>query len=56
MLPDWLTIQQAAEYLNCSVPTIYRRIRSGDLPAYKSGKLTRIKRDDLDKLFDEKEL
>lgn len=44
-----LTIPQAAEYLNCSIETIRRRIRLGQLSACRTGpRLIRIKRYDLD--------
>lgn len=39
-----LTVQETAEYLKCSIPTVYRRIASGELKAYKLGKNTRGKR------------
>lgn len=54
-MPEWLTTKQAAKYLNCSLSTIYRRIYNGELKAYKSGNLTRVKREDLDKLFEERQ-
>ncbi len=53
-MPEWLTVPEAADYLKCSVPTIYRRIKAGELPAYKSGKMIRVKREDLDQMFEEK--
>lgn len=33
-----LTIQQASEFLNLSVPTIYSKVSKGDLPVMKQGK------------------
>ena len=33
-----LTIQQAAAYLSLTVPTIYRKVSLGELPAMKQGK------------------
>lgn len=53
-LPEWLTIDEAAEYLKCSRSTIYRRIKDGELRLHKSGKLSRILKEDLDQLFVEK--
>lgn len=50
-LPEWLTIDEAAEYLKCSRSTIYRRIKDGELRLHKSGKLSRILKEDLDRLF-----
>ena len=36
------TVQQAADMLQCSVSTIRRRIKSGELRAIKSGQILRI--------------
>jgi excisionase family DNA binding protein len=33
-----LTIQQASEFLNLSVPTIYSKVSKGELPVMKQGK------------------
>ena len=33
-----LTIQQAAAYLSLTVPTLYRKVSKGELPAIKQGK------------------
>ena len=33
-----LTIKQAAAYLSLTVPTIYRKVSIGELPAMKQGK------------------
>jgi len=35
LLHEWLTAQEAAEYLQCAVPTIYQLHRSGKLRAAK---------------------
>ena len=44
-----LTVKQAAEKLQVSTKTIFRRIADGSLPAYKLGvKLVRIRQSDLD--------
>ena len=44
--------QNDAELLGLSVRTIRRRIASGQLPAYRSGrKVIRIKTSDLDRIF-----
>jgi excisionase family DNA binding protein len=51
-LTEWMTIREAAEYLKCSVPTIHRRINSGQLRAYKSGSITRLKRESLDAMLE----
>ncbi len=46
------TVDEAAEYLRVSRPTVYRWMRDGDLPFYvlpKGGR--RLKKEDLDKLL-----
>ena len=48
MSSDWLTIQEAADYLKVSKPTIYRWMRAGRLTFYKMGNSTRFKRDHID--------
>ena len=50
---DFLTVREVANLLNCSVRTIYYNIESGNLKAVNLGeRITRVKRSDLDKLFD----
>lgn len=41
------TLREAADELRCSVATVKRRIRTGALPAYRDGRLVRIREDDL---------
>ena len=45
--PRLLTLAEAADALGCSVATVKRRIRSGSLPAFRDGRLVRIREDDL---------
>ena len=49
----WLTVEEAADYLQVSVPTVYRWMREGVLPRHKVGKVARIKKEDLDSLMEE---
>ena len=42
-----LTVEETAEVMNNSVKTVYRRIRTGELPAYRDGGILRIHPDDL---------
>jgi excisionase family DNA binding protein len=42
-----LTLGEAAQALGCSVATVKRRVRSGSLPAFRDGRLVRIREDDL---------
>lgn len=51
MAATLLTRQQAADIIGCNVRTIDRRIRSGDLPARRSGRMVRIDPADLDRMF-----
>jgi excisionase family DNA binding protein len=48
---EWLTIQQAAEYLKISVPTIRKYVRLKKLPSYRHGRIIRLQKDDLDKFL-----
>ena len=43
----------AAKYLGLRIPILYRLIDDGLLPAYKAGRLIRIKLSDLDAFIDE---
>jgi excisionase family DNA binding protein len=45
---DYLTIQQAADYLSVSRRTILRRLRDGTLTRYRLGGAVRISRAQLD--------
>jgi excisionase family DNA binding protein len=50
-IDEMLTIAEAAKYLKVSVPSIRNFLKDGRLPAYRNGKLIRIKRTDLDAFF-----
>ena len=45
---DWLGTPDAAKYLGLGAPTLYRFIDEGLLPAYRMGRVIRIKVSDLD--------
>ena len=45
------SIAEAADYVPCSPKTIRRRIAAGALPAYRSGRLIRVDRDDVDAML-----
>jgi excisionase family DNA binding protein len=45
-----MDIHDAAAYLGCSPATIRRRIRLGEIPSVKIGRLRRIRKVDLDHL------
>ncbi len=45
---DWLGAPGAAQYLGVTLRTVYKLIDEGDIPAYKIGRVFRIRRSDLD--------
>lgn len=47
MRNELLTLPQVAERLSCSVATVKRRLRAGELPAYRDGRLVRVREQDL---------
>ena len=42
-----LTIEETAKVMNSSVKTVHRRIKSGDLPVVRDGRIVRIRPEDL---------
>ena len=46
--PTLLTLQEAADAVGCHYQTLYKRVRSGELPALVAGGSYRISRDDLE--------
>jgi excisionase family DNA binding protein len=44
----WMGTKAAAAYLGITNRTLYRFIDDGDIPAYKLGRVIRVKRADLD--------
>ncbi len=42
-----LTVPEVAARLSCSVATVKRRIRDGSLPAFRDGRLVRVRESDL---------
>lgn len=47
-MTTWLTPVEAAEYLKCSDRTVRDAVKAGDIPAYRIGRLMRLKASDLD--------
>jgi len=45
---EWMGTMAAAKYIGVTQRTVYRFADSGDLPAYKMGRVLRFKRADLD--------
>ena len=48
----WLTITEAAFYLNTSEQTIRRRLKDGKLPAEKIDGMIRIRRSEIDRYME----
>jgi excisionase family DNA binding protein len=46
--PDWLGTTEAAHYLGLTPRTLYRLIDDGALPAYRIGRVIRVRVADLD--------
>lgn len=49
----FLTVEEVANILKVTKMTIYRYIKSGKLPAYKTGKNYRIKQKEFDNFLEE---
>jgi excisionase family DNA binding protein len=53
---EFLTVKEVATLLNCSIRTVYYQIQSGQIKATNLGqRMTRIKRAEIDKLFEQKQ-
>lgn len=50
---DLLTLQEAADLLRVHYMTAYRRVRRGDLPAFKAGGRLRLRRSDVERSLGE---
>lgn len=53
-MDGYMTTKEAMEYLKVSRETLRRWVNSGKLPAFKGEKILRFKKDDLDKMLQEK--
>jgi len=51
-----LTLAETAERLGCSLPTVRRRVRSGELPVFRDGRLVRVAERDLERYVAERTL
>jgi excisionase family DNA binding protein len=45
---NWMSTKEAAEHLGVTLRSLYRFIDEGTLPAYKFGRVIRLKEDDVD--------
>lgn len=48
----WLSTQEASQRLGVTTRTLYRFVDEGLIPAYKMGRVFRLKRSDVDKFID----
>jgi excisionase family DNA binding protein len=46
--PLWFSSREAAKHLGLTTRTLYRLVDDGLLPAYRMGRVLRLKRDDID--------
>jgi excisionase family DNA binding protein len=44
-----LTLADVAAALGCSLATVKRRVRAGELPAFRDGRIVRVRACDLDR-------
>jgi excisionase family DNA binding protein len=51
-MPSFLTTEEVLTYLKVTPRTIYRLIRTGELPAVRIGRQWRFRKDDLDAWLD----
>src|SRR5262249_326235 len=49
---EFLTLQEAASYLKVEYKTVYRLVRSGEIPAGKIGGVYRLRKSDIDHFFE----
>ena len=49
---EWLSTQEAARRLGITTRTLYRFVDQGDLPAYRMGRVIRLKATDIDSFID----
>lgn len=49
---EWLSTQEASRRLGITTRTLYRFVDQGDLPAYRMGRVIRLKATDIDAFID----
>jgi len=47
-MSEILTVQEVCEYLRIAKPTLYRYVRSGELPGFKMEKIWKFHRETID--------
>jgi len=46
-----LTFEEAARELRCSLATVKRRVRAGELPVFRDGRIVRVRSTDLERFI-----
>lgn len=49
----WLSTKEASEFLGVNLRTLYRFIDEGELPAYKFGRVIRLKEEDVNSFIEQ---
>ncbi len=49
----WMTTKEASEYLGITLRSLYRFIDEGLVPAYRFGRVIRLKADEVDQFIDQ---
>ena len=49
---EWLSTQEASRRLGITTRTLYRFVDQGDLPAYRMGRVIRLKATDIDSFIE----
>ena len=49
----WLSVPEAAEYLGVGMRTVYKLVDQGLIPAYKLGRVIRIKKEDAEDFLED---
>ena len=49
---QWLSTAEAAKYLGITPRTLYRFIDEGQIPGYRSGRVIRLKHDDVERFIE----
>jgi excisionase family DNA binding protein len=50
--PEWLSTKAASKRLGITLRTLYRLIDTGQVPAYKIGRVIRLQADDVEDFID----
>lgn len=51
-MPVWMGTKEAAEYIGVQPRTLYKRIDIGEVPAYRVGRVLRLRLSDLDEFLE----